>query len=421
MNDLLRRSMPEAEIKPLLESALQICTVQPGSPAEALGIRAGWEILRLNGEIPELDQLNIARRTGMRSMMLYDPPSDRAIEIGESAFPLGMKLIPKINEKFVAKFQKGRVTFQELHRLWNLGNWTHFAHLHDAFENALLPAHMRLFGRLFPNHLLWKNILAASDWGTQQFLALSLLAKGDGERALALIMQAEKTRQSGHQAAVPTPYLALNCFIESLAAYQKGDKQLAAEIAEDGAYAYGAECNGLLRLFGEMSGKGQMVSVSERLGKPFPVDYTLEQNDPLRIWPAKSSHSLKHALANTQEGQICLVYTLNGYRTNGPFHEEIDSLIALYRHDPKRISEIHVVTSQPGAPASAMQWAPIEQQAFECGLPIRVLIDPKNKVVEMLGQDSFPGLHILDKNGVVVGTELCAEEDGYWLSLARLG
>jgi len=115
------------------------------------------------------------------------------------------------------------------------------------------------------------------------------------------------------------------------------------------------------------------------------------------------------------------VYCLGEYRTNGPFQQELENLIALYQLDPDKIADVHVITAYNKDPEDSF-WLDknqVEAQLKSTGVPYRVLSDPQDSATAQLKVEAYPTLYILNHEGIVLSVEGLVEEDGYWQAIGR--
>lgn len=420
MRELTHQNWPSSLTDKLVKSAMVVAMVAPGSPAEHMGISPGWEVLQLNGAPPTFEGISAARRRPLRDVHFRDPATGNILGLGPGAFPLGLKVIPMVTAEFKDALAARAVPQKALHAMWNLGNWKDFAGLVPALESALLPFGTKILGRFASARVRADKIMAADNYVLLQFLSLGYLAQGDASRAITLLEQAAAAHLRMGDTPQPNQHWGLGVFIRALAAFAEGDAATALRLADEGALHYGHDCRGLLRLYGQLSGRGDLVSVHKGINQPFAGDYSLPQSDPFQQWPSPGTPvALQASLAAMQPGQLLCIYALGPYRTNGPMQDEMAGLMALHAHDPGRFAAIHLITAHDLPPGHWRANNQIEDQARALGLPISVLFDADDSFGAARMLDSFPTLYVLDHHGILRATEPMADEDAWWLALAR--
>lgn len=122
MTELALQSWPTSLILEKKRQSRLIADVLSGSPAEAIGLQPGWEILQIDAETPSPERLTQARLQGMRALHILNPVTNEVWALEAGPFPLGVKTLPALNENFLQDVAAKRVSFLDLHRIWNHGN-----------------------------------------------------------------------------------------------------------------------------------------------------------------------------------------------------------------------------------------------------------------------------------------------------------
>ncbi|NRB19857.1 MAG: hypothetical protein HRU33_20495 [Rhodobacteraceae bacterium] len=417
---LTAETWPLPRVTKSRSSCREIAAVFQGSPAEAIGLMPGWLILQIDGDAPTDHALLRSKRNGIDHITFQNPETDEIWSIPAGTWPHGIKVIPCVNDRLIADIKSASADFQALHAIWNHGDWADFARLRDAFESAVLPLGASLFGRFVNPARRQDRIFTSDDIGNMILLALSYKALGLDDLAQKAIETAEHHREKQGIERMPSQYFGLIWFIEILIKLGIGATDEALEMAETAVAGY-PELNGLRRLYASVANREGLILWSPLLGKSFPFDYRLPQHDPFGTWPDGPPMSLPNTLGTLQDGQFLLVYCLGEYRTNGPFQQELENLIALHQLAPDRIADVHVITAYDQDPDGSF-WRDsnqIEDQLKSASVPFRVLFDATDAAVAQLKVDAFPSLYILNRDGIVLSVEGLAEEDGYWQAIGR--
>ncbi|AZV79486.1 hypothetical protein EBB79_17500 [Parasedimentitalea marina] len=380
----------------------------------------GWLILQIDGLAPSDDALARSKRDGINMVAFQNPETEEIWSIPAGTWPHGIKVIPCVNDGLITDVKSSNADFQALHAIWNHGDWVEFAKLKDAFETAVLPLWANLIGRFMDSAHRQARIFASEDINNLVLLALSYKALGQDDLARQAIDTAEYNREKQGMHRMPSQYFGLIWFIDVLMKLGIGASEEALEMAETAVAGY-PELNGLRRLYASVSNREGLIFWSPLLGKPFPYAYRLPQHDPFATWPDGPPVSLPDTLETLQKGQFLLVYCLGEYRTNGPFQQELENLIALYQLDPDKIADVHVITAYNKDPENSFWWDKnqVEAQLKSTGVPYRVLSDPQDSATAQLKVEAYPTLYILNHEGIVLSVEGLAEEDGYWQAIGR--
>lgn len=380
----------------------------------------GWLILQIDGQAPTDDALSRSKRNGINVVTFQNPETDEIWSIPAGSWPHGIKIIPCVNDRLIADIKSGNADFQALHAIWNHGDWGEFAKLKDAFEMAVLPLWANLLGRFMDPAHRQARIFASGDINNLVLLALSYKAQRLDDLARQAIDAAEQHRESQGIDRMPSQHFGLIWFIDTLIKLGIGATEEALEMAETAVAGY-PELNGLRRLYASVANREGLILWSPLLGKEFPFEYRLPQHDSFGTWSDGPPVSLPDTLGRLQDEQFLLVYCLGDYRTNGPFQQELENLIALYQLAPDKIADVHVITAYDKDPADSFWYDKnqIEDQLKSAGVPFRVLTDVTNSVITQMGVDAFPSLFILNRDGIVLSVEGLTEEDGYWQALGR--
>ena len=380
----------------------------------------GWLILQIDGQAPTDDAMSRSKQNGINTVTVQDPSTDEIWSIPAGPWPHGIKVIPSVNDQLITDIKSGSVNLYMLHAIWNHGDWGEFAKLKDAFEISLLPLVPSLFGRFMKPERRQAQIFASDDYNNLVLLALSYKALGMDGLARMAIDTAEQRREEQGIDRMPSQYFGLIWFIDTLMKLGIGATEEALEMSETAVAGY-PELNGLRRLYASIANREGLILWSPLLGKPFPCDYRLPQHDPFGTWPDGPPVALPEALNNLQDDQFLLVYCLGEYRTNGPFRQELENLIALYQLAPDKIADVHIITGYNKPPEDSHWYDKnqIEDQLKSAGVPCRVLVDDTDSVITQLNVNAFPSLYILNRNGIVLTVEGLAEEDGYWQAIGR--
>lgn len=380
----------------------------------------GWLILQIDGQPPTDEALSQSKQNGIKTVTVQNPETDEIWSIPAGAWPHGLKIIPCVNSRLITDIKSGAVDFQSLHAIWNHGDWGEFAKLKDAFEIALLPLGPSLFGRFMSPESRQARIFASDDFNNLVLLALSYKALGMDDLARKAIETAEHHREAQGIDRMPSQYFGLIWFIDTLIKLGIGATEEALEMSETAVAGY-PELNGLRRLYASIANREGLILWSPLLGKPFPFEYRLPQHDPFGTWPDGPPVSLPDTLGNLQDDQFLLIYSLGEYRTNGPFQQELENLIALYRLAPEKISDVHIITGYNKPPEDSFWYDKnqIEDRLKAAGVPCRVLVDATDSFITQLNVNAFPSLYFLNRDGIVLTVEGLAEEDGYWQAIGR--
>lgn len=419
--------LSQAQIEKAQHGARRVELVFDNSPAQALGVAAGWLILSVNGEKPTASRIRDARLRGVHALQFFNPENSEAWTLENSGteqglWPHGLFSLPKADEALQQSIRINRYDVQDMHNLWELGNWAEFAQLREAFESAILPGPSALFRKFRNTSRIDAKIFSSSDFASLGFLALAYLAQGDRARAQLALEAAETAR--GNQPYIPS-YFALLGFVKTLCLFQEGEVAAAQRLGEETARAY-PQCHGVQRLFGTLIGKPGAAYVHAQLNKPFAPRYELVQKDPFGIWPDGDETAppvlLQDELDNMAEDQLLIIYALSHYRTNGPLQVELVSLAGLFAMAPERIAAIHVISSYDQDPEESY-WLTrnaVEHDVRKRNLPLKVLQDPGDSLLEDLAVSFVPAVFVLDKSGTVISTGRMADEEGYWSAMTRL-
>lgn len=414
-----RTQWPHALLSEAHKSAWTITKVYPGSPAAALGLQEGWQLMHINGTAPTDESVQRARLEGVASLVFHTGEDCEMAELRGGLWPNGMKLSPGINAALKTAVRTGEVDPMVLHRIWSEETWQSFAALVPDFEMALLPIASRLTAPFTSKAKKHAKRLQARNYIYQQLLALAYLAADRKVEAREMLQAAAQNYEADGKPPMPNAYFALNLFVECLLHYHGGDVPKAKELAQF-AVQNCAELPAICDLYSAVCRERAVIAWGPTLQKPFPIRYRLPRKDVHGFFDAPGQMcDLDQTLSQMKPGQLLLVYALGPYRMNGPFLAELVGLRSLYARFPERFAGVHVISERPDASAHWQHASELEEAIGDTDMPYQVAQDLDGSLQEALQFDSCPSLYVLNHEGIVLANGTMGDELAFWQALQR--
>ena len=414
-----RTQWPQSLLSEAANSAWTVSNVYPDSPAEALGLQEGWQLMHINGEAPRKDSVEAARMGGAASLVFHTGEGCDVAELRDGLWPNGIKLSPGINAALKNSVRSGEVDPMILHQIWSEDVWQSFADLVPDFEMALLPIASRLTAPFTSKAKKHAKRLNSGNCIYQQLLALAYLAADRQDEAGEMLAAAAKSYEAKGQPPMPSSYFALDLFVECLLNYHGGNVPKAKELAQFAVQNY-AELPAICDLYSAVCRERAVMAWGPTLQKPFPIRYRLPRTDVHGTFDAPGQMcDLDQTLSQMKPGQLLLVYALGPYRMNGPFQAELVGLRSLYARFPERFAGVHVISERPDPSEYWQDASQIEDAIAEGDMPYQVAQDLDGILQETLQFEACPSLYVLNSDGIVLANGSLSRELAFWQALQR--
>ncbi len=383
-----------------------VTTVVPGSPAERLGVIAGDILIAVNG-IPAGDLGGSLHQTGLAPTQLEFRTVRRGhLSVETTGVEPGFEFSPT-PEAIMAD----RIGFDDagnFRRLWDLDEksrlWTLCLRSAAATGSSKVAKHMDST----PDEVLE---MFDRGWLPNDDLCLlylgGLLLEAGEPRGVELVSKfinkgMDSYTQDHH--IVASYYLAI-----ADAEAPTPDDAIAALEALHRRSGFDRIASTLRRL----GGNPCETTSPGRVGMRFPIPYDLQ------VLGERRTISLVETLAGMHPHQLHVVCMMGPYRSNGPYHDALFGYQNLAQHLPEFVTGLHVLTSKDGRPDRWTRgWLGQEQAVRDEGLPIDVLFDEDDEVIEAVGSTGAPDFLMLDCEGIIQLDGSFAE--GVWTALQRL-
>lgn len=400
------------------KGAWRVSLVYPGSPADRSGIRSGWQLLSIDGASITPRLLNRARRIGNVSLRFIDELGNAYIW-KDRYFPFGIHVSQPLNQRFRRRIMNCRESDEDratLIDLFAMGDLKAFEDLIIEFQ-AALGARQSWFARIGLREPTQSDEVPNSDnHEILDMLALGFVSAEKYPQAKVASDRADAAREKVGQRSYSTNILAINYFVKAHLAIASGELDRAIQLAQQ-AWSLHSDYFSLRNLVWTLTGEQPISTSRNQLGKRFPLDYNLLNDDPVGELPASGKYvDLNTFLKSMSDGQILIVIVYGPYRSNYYGNIDIERLALMYPAFRETIAGVHLICSSDYA-LSAEHRHEVEGFAQRQGLPLTVLWDEDDSLMNKLGRGGSPVRCVLDNSGTVLSTAPLAQEKGLWEAL----
>ncbi|MES0826992.1 hypothetical protein [Ruegeria sp. SCP11] len=398
----------------------RVTHVYPGSPAFRSGIKVGWELQTIDNRTVFAHRLCDARSSDSCILRFVDEEGN--IHLWEDQrFPFGLRLLPPIDPFFRHRVKFDELTEEDRATLidrFALGKLEAFSDLIPEIQTAL-GVKQSFFARAgFRPLRKYDSVPISDDDEFLDFLALGYLEQKKFDLAKKASRAAEDARGRLGRVSFSRDLLAINYFVKAQVFLAEGDVEEATYWAE-GAWTMRPEYEALKLFFWTLTGEQPQLTEPAPTNEAFPFTYTLPNTDPVgEIACSGEAVSLQDELAAMSQGQLLILVIYGPYRSNYYGNLEIERLAQLHAACPEIIAGVHVVCSSNYAHSDEHRHE-TEGLAQQLGLPLKILWDEQNEVMERLEREGSPFVCALGKDGTVLSTKCFAEEEGLWEALGN--
>ncbi len=395
-----------------------IPAVFPASPAEAAGITPDWRLLAIAGTTPTQASLFEARTCSHPDLTFADE-GGRVWEWRGRAFPFGAYIVPPVDAAFRRDVRAARPDRQLLVERFGEGDLGLFADLVDDVRRGL-SGPQGFLEMLGLGKTKGAEIVPPSDdYEMLGFLGLGYAASRRFSDAVAACTAATEARQRLAQASYSGNTHAIHHVTLMMVAEAQGRRADAVDHIS-AALASKPEHPFLQSTYKRLKGEAPQPYERVPAGARFPVDYVLPNHDPIGEWPTHGrTLALRSTLAAMEPDQILVVLVLGGYRSNYYANLDIERLSLLHQACAGRMADVHVIVSSDYA-LDANHRHHAEGLARRFGLPMTLLWDEEETVMQAVGTHMSPVRFCLDHTGRVLSTAPFEEERGLWDAVQTL-
>ncbi|MEO0619155.1 MAG: hypothetical protein AAFZ01_07720 [Pseudomonadota bacterium] len=411
-------SLSTAKIAAYADASYVVVRVYPGSPAEELGVRQGWRLLRVDGIKPNDFSIENARRGAQFPLLFADDTLNHAVQLEASSWPFGLVLAAWPGSSHRRRVMIGDFDPETMIKFWATGLVEPLAAFEAPLRYYLGARDGGVFSRFRTPRDPLEQIASHPDFIAQTLLALATLAGGAPERAMQVLEIARATRKNAEQDSFSMIDLALDHFVASHALTAVGDtkgawaeaqrsKELAPEIEETE------------RWLAHLEGREPHFPAPDWIGQQFPVAYNLDASDPAKeIVTPIDRVGFDEIVSTLNPGEFLLIMVLGTYRSNTYYNLDMERVAELKRAFPDRLREVHVITHGTYA-LSEEHRRQAEGVCQALNLPFVILWDEGAKVSEATVRLSTPARFLVDHTGTIRATEPLMEEEGFWAAISR--
>ncbi len=415
------------------KTIIEILEVFSGSPAAAIGLKAGQQLL-VSKRADDWEGLEEAKSKGPISLTVLNEDGCGGVELKLKHFPFGFQHDLPLKRLMLATLKHkltGRDLITRMLKLDQQGFFKAVDQLRSLQENFKF----NLFDRL----RLWA--LAKGDENFDRYcvdgiFAIEALLKGIfREDVTEAIHHLEELGEELNER--PPQILAAfgTALVELIQATGEEDKDNAigymAHIFsqyKEGRLLYDT----VLKLVG-----GELDDSSDFVGGPL-----LKENVPLykfdpaeeapeglsepdqRVWfQNKIKHAsqldLKQEIAALKPGQFLLLNLIGNYRANGYYARDMFYWGQVYPHVSEIFTKMLVCTYFTPRESEYHYWLRGEEFAKDCGAPFTILYDKEAQFQSLYEIYCSPFIMIVDHNGVVVSDGWLHHDGAIWQALAR--
>lgn len=395
-------SWPTSLVTQKLKTAQMVSDVVEQSPAAGLGIRAGWLILGVDGDIADDERVTLAFASPAGEIVFYDPADQSLYGLHNCEVPLGFEVGPILNAEYGLELRTARAAACDFLVPWAAGEIDAYGALQKDFEVALRPVMQNVFSGFVSKTKQRDAMLAKDDPSSKLGLAMSHLAQGEFDDA-GLFAEAYFVNLNARGGRDMSICLAAAEYIFALVWQNAGEHDIAKSHIQNAADHY-PRAIPVQQLYQDLMGAALAPPVSTIDDDVFP-DYDLNRYDPYEIWPDAGAGSLADAVSPLKEGDYGLVCLMGDYRSNGPFVWDLCRLLSLQRAGTHAPRFVHVISEFKGDPKSpyALHWASSETGLMEKGLKISVLLDHGGSLASARDIQSAPTWYVIDKDKKILG------------------
>ncbi len=394
---------PTSLVTQKLKTAKLVTHVVDGGPADKLGIRAGWHILGVDGDIADEDRIINAFAHPPGEIVFYDPTDQQLYGLHNGEVPLGFNVGPILTPEYGMDFRVRRVAARDFLVPWAAGEVDGYAPFQKDFMVALRPLMQNVLPALASKSKQRAAMLKTQDATSKLGLAMCYLASGqfDDAALFAEAYFADLNAQGGRDMSI---CLAAANYIYARAALHNGDRETARGDIAAAAHHY-PRAIPVQELYLDLMGEPLAMPPAVN-GDPVFPDYDLNRYDPYEFWPDAGTCALDAAVAGLGDGEYGLVCLMGDYRSNGPFIDDLSRLLSLQRtggaHAPKFT---HIISEFKGDPKTphALHWASNETVLQKLGLQISVALDHNGTLAIARNITGAPTWYVVDRNKMIHG------------------
>lgn len=402
-------SWPTSLVTQKLKTAQLVSHVVAHSPASQMGIRAGWMILGVDGDVAENERILAAFAQPAGEIVFYDPADQALYGLHNCEVPLGFDVGPILNEDYGLEFRVCRAPAHEFLLPWAAGGIDAYGAFQKDFEVALRPLMQNVFSGFVSKNKQRDAMLAKDDATSKLGLALCYLAQDKFDQA-GLFVDAYTVNLDANGGRAMAICLAAADYIFARVLQNAGDLETAQSYIETAAEHY-PRAIPVQELYLELTGE-PLASPPQVDGAPQFADYELNCYDPYNIWPDAGTGSLANAVSFLGDGDYGLVCLMADYRSNGPFVQDLSRLLSIQRAGTNAPSFVHVVSEFKGDPQTphAVHWAANELGLKELGLKLSVLFDHEGKIARARHITGAPTWYVIDKDKQILGQGMLPDD-----------
>ncbi|CUH50616.1 zinc metalloprotease [Shimia marina] len=405
MHNFAALDWPQSLITQRIKTASRVGRLMPQSPAAKLGIQEGWLVLALNGEAPSEDRVSALYAADNVEIVFMDEATEQCFHVVGTGIPFGFNVMPVFSEEYRLDIRVGKIPAMDWLKPWNVGATSGYTDLRRDFEVALSPVSHNLFGAFLSARKKRMAQLSSVDRWSQLGLALAALAQEDFDTALAFGQAYFRNLQSSETDSDPMIVLSAASYVMAACFWHSQDRDAALDMVSDALF-YDPDAAPARQLFEGITGHAFVAPAKSLRGHVFPVaDYALPQFDPYDVWADPGEDlNLQQALAGMSPKDYGLICVLGVYRSNGPFLEDLQRVLALQKSEELRPAFLHVISAWSGNPDSDISRHRIgfETQMKDQGLTMNIGFDAPDHISTAVAAEALPTWFVIAPGGTVM-------------------
>lgn len=400
-----------------------VLDVLPASPAAAVGIKPGWVLLTIDGEAPSEQAISLAMTARQSTYLFVDEPLTTVWTAKQCAWPFGIVTAPYPSDQLRRAIHKGQFDLESVTNFWKYGALSALGGLASDLERCVSNTVVSPLRSMFGPRAKPEKIATSDNYLLLELLALAFAAKGETGRAELYQKGGQVSKERAAQASYSTIGASMVAYTQSLIAEQRGNSAAALEAARI-ARRFAPDIAEVERRLARLEGRPADMEMPAWTLRRFPTDYDLPANDPVgEITSNVLRVKLSEVIGTLADGEFVVVFVMGPYRSNYYYNEDLCRLAILHRAFPGTIREVHVICgSEDGYALDIAHRRRAEGSAHALGLPFVILVDKAGSVDQALGQlEGYPARFVVDRHGIVRGTERLMDEIGFWMARSRMG
>jgi len=395
-----------------------VLKVHPHSPAEQLGLVAGWVVLSMERGSVDEDVIFGAQLDLKHRSFLFADPEGRVYRSESMQWPFGIVAAPWPGRALAKAIVSADFGWEELTRFWKEGALSVYPPLIRPLERYLSRSKQSFWAALRGRTLPRTELAEHPEYNNLAILALAYAISSNWADAEFYLNASRDSRIRANQASYSTIDMSMDRYTESLIAEAKGEQTRARELAV-AAKQLAPDIWEVERRLAALQHRAPEMEVPAWTGGTFPLDYNLPAKDPVGEIRNNIEHvSFSQVIGSLTDGEMLVVLVLGEYRSNYYYNLDLVKLAILNQAFPGTIREVHAITSGTYAlDVNHRHWA--EGLARNHNLPFAILWDEADIVAKTLQPAGYPANFLVDRHARILATERLMEEEGFWKAVQR--